>query len=303
MPLFQIKNTTRFYKKLQEKFPAAFSFYKVFDVETSTYCDKFDFDTNGYKNSNMNNDFYYKAIKPDESLLDFVENIGMFHNKSDEDMEVVLMPDGRIDLFFMKSESEPFQITLIGLENVPEQQVIPANTLAFKISFKPLGAEYLLQTSIADILNSAKVLPQNFWEVNDNDLKNFDVFHKKIARKLSEVLPKEIDERKRKLFKLVYESNGEIKVQELSEQISWSSREINRYFNKQFGLSLNAFCKILRFKASLEHIAKGRLFPELNFADQNHFIKEIKKFSGVVPSELLKNTNDRFILLSVLKAQ
>jgi len=50
MPLFQIKNTTRFYKKLQEKFPAAFSFYKVFDVETSTYCDKFDFDANGYKN-------------------------------------------------------------------------------------------------------------------------------------------------------------------------------------------------------------------------------------------------------------
>jgi len=303
VPLFWIKNTTLFYKKAARKFPAAFSFYKVFDVETSTYCDKFDFDTNGYKNSNMNNDFYYKAIKPDESLLDFVENIGMFHNKSDEDMEVVLMPDGRIDLFFMKSESEPFQITLIGLENVPEQQVIPANTLAFKISFKPLGAEYLLQTSIADILNSAKVLPQNFWEVNDNDLKNFDAFHKKIARKLSEVLPKEIDERKRKLFKLVYESNGEIKVQELSEQISWSSREINRYFNKQFGLSLNAFCKILRFKASLEHIAKGRLFPELNFTDQNHFIKEIKKFSGVVPSELLKNTNDRFILLSVLKAQ
>lgn len=251
----------------------------------------------------MNNDFYYKAIEPDESLLDFVENTGMFHNKSDKAMEVVLMPDGRIDLFFMQSESEAFQIALIGLENVPEQQVIPANTLAFKISFKPLGAEYLLQTSIADILNSAKVLPKDFWNITNDDLINFDAFHTKITKKLKKLLPKEIDDRKRKLFKLVYASNGEIKVQELSEQISWSSREINRYFNKQFGLSLNAFCKILRFKASLEHIAKGRLFPELNFTDQNHFIKEIKKFSGVVPSELLKNKDDRFILLSVLKEQ
>lgn len=251
----------------------------------------------------MNNNFYYKAIEPDESFADFVENIGMFHNPSDQDMEVVLMPDGRIDLFFMKTESGPFQVALIGLENVPEQQVILANTLAFKISFKPLGAEYLLQTSIADILNSAKVLPQDFWDVTNDDLKSFEAFHTKIDQKLKEILPKEIDERKRQLFKLVYESNGEIKVQELSEKIAWSSREINRYFNKQFGLSLNAFCKILRFKASLEHIAKGRLFPELNFTDQNHFIKEIKKFSGVVPSELLKNTNDRFILLSVLKAQ
>lgn len=251
----------------------------------------------------MNNDFYYKAVEPDQSLLDFVENIGMFHNPSDQAMEVVLMPDGRIDLFFMQSESEPFQVTLIGLENVPEQQIIPANALAFKISFKPLGAEYLLQTSIADILNNAKVLPKDFWEFTADDVKDFEAFHSKIAKKLKELLPIKIDERKRKLFKLVYESNGEIKIQQLSEEISWSSREINRYFNKQFGLSLNAFCKILRFKASLEHIAKGRLFPELNFTDQTHFIKEIKKFSGVVPSELLKNKDDRFILLSVLKQQ
>ena len=251
----------------------------------------------------MNNNFYYKAVEPNESLADFVENIGMFHNPSNDPMEVVLMPDGRIDLFFMKTESEPFEITLIGLENVPEQQIIPANALAFKISFKPLGAEYLLQTSIADILNSAKVLPNNFWEFTADDVKDFEAFHSKIAKKLQELLPAKIDERKRKLFKLVYESNGEIKIQQLSEEIFWSSREINRYFNKQFGLSLNAFCKILRFKASLEHIAKGRLFPELNFTDQTHFIKEIKKFSGVVPSELLKNKDDRFILLSVLKQQ
>lgn len=251
----------------------------------------------------MNNDFYYKAVEPDELLADFVENIGMFHNPSNKAMKVVLMPDGRIDLFFMQSESEPFQVALIGLENVPEQQIIPANTIAFKISFKPLGAEYLLQTSIADILNSAKVLPNDFWGFTTDDLKDFEAFHSKIGTKLKELLPTKIDERKRKLFKLVYESNGEIKIQQLSEEIFWSSREINRYFNKQFGLSLNAFCKILRFKVSLEHIAKGRLFPELNFTDQTHFIKEIKKFSGVVPSELLKNKDDRFILLSVLKQQ
>lgn len=251
----------------------------------------------------MNNNFYYKAVEPDEALADFVENIGMFHNKSNKAMEVVLLPDGRIDLFFMQSESEPFKVSLIGLETIPEQQVIPADTLAFKITFKPLGVEYLLQISITDILNSGKVLPTDFWNISNDDLKDFEVFHSKIATKLKQLLPAKIDERKRELFKLVYRSNGEIKIQQLSEEISWSSREINRYFNKQFGLSLNAFCKILRFKASLEHIAKGRLFPELNFTDQTHFIKEIKKFSGVVPSELLKNKDDRFILLSVLKQQ
>ncbi|MFH6943175.1 helix-turn-helix domain-containing protein [Flavobacterium sp. FlaQc-50] len=251
----------------------------------------------------MNNDFYYKFILPDQSISDFVENIGMFHNPSDKAKEVVLMPDGRVDLFFMKSQSDSFHSTLIGLETVPEQRTIPPQTLAFKISFKPLGVEYILQTSIAAFLNSAQNLPPDFWEFNAADLKDFDAFHKKAVQKITTLLPTKIDERKRKLFELVYASNGEIKVKELSEKIAWSSREINRYFNKQFGLSLNAFCKILRFKASLAHIAQGKLYPELNFADQTHFIKEIKKFSGVVPSELLKNKDDRFVLLSVLKQQ
>lgn len=251
----------------------------------------------------MNTDFYYKFILPEKPLADFVENIGMIHNQSDKSKEVILMPDGRVDLFFLESKETTFQIALIGLETVPELQCIPPHTLAFKVSFKPLGVEYLLKTSIAELLNSAKYLPKDFWGITADDLKDFDAFHKKIVLQLNALIPTEIDEKKRQLFELIYSSDGEIKVQQLAEEISWNSRQINRYFNKQFGLSLNAFCKILRFKASLVHIAKGKLSPELNFTDQTHFIKEIKKFSGVVPSELLKNKDDRFILLSVLKEQ
>ncbi len=112
----------------------------------------------------------------------------------------------------------------------------------------------------------------------------------------------DIDERKRKLFALIYATNGSISVSEVAERICWESRQINRYFRRQFGLSLKAYCNILRFRSSLDHIAQGKLFPQEHFFDQTHFIKEVKKFSGVVPKELLKNENDRFILLSSLKA-
>ncbi len=251
----------------------------------------------------MDNGFYYKFIKPHNSLADFVENFGVFHNPSDEAKEVVVMPDGRIDLFFWQSASEPFQVILIGLETFPEQRSIPPQTLTFTISFKPLAVEYILHTSIADILNSAKDFPNDFWDFNAADLNDFDAFYKKASQKITTLLPAAIDERKRKLFDLIYSSNGEMSVKELSEKVCWGSRQINRYFNQQFGLSLKAYCTILRFRASLEHIAQGKLFPELNFTDQTHFIKEIKKFSGVVSKELSKNKNDRFVLLSVLKQQ
>ncbi|POY36610.1 transcriptional regulator [Solitalea longa] len=251
----------------------------------------------------MSNDFICKFIKPDKSIADFVESIGMFHNQSNEAREVVVMPDGRVDLFFSQSASEPFHVTLIGLDTFPEKRSLPPQTLAFDINFKPLAAEYILQTSLADISNGAKDLPDGFWNFNADDLKDFDAFYRKATKKITELLPLEVDERKRKLFDLIYSSNGEMSVKELSEKVSWSSRQINRYFNQQFGLSLKTYCNILRFRASLEHIAEGKLFPELNFTDQTHFIKEIKKFSGVAPKELSKNQNDRFLLLSVLKQQ
>ncbi len=242
-------------------------------------------------------------MKPDKSLADFVENFGMFHNISNEAKEVVVMPDGRIDLFFWQSASGPFQVILIGLETFPEQRSIPPQTVTFTISFKPLAIEYILNTSIADILNTAKDLPRKFWDFNADDLQDFDTFYKKSSQKIKTLLPTTIDDRKRKLFDLIYSSKGEMSVKELSEKVCWGSRQINRYFNQQFGLSLKAYCTILRFRASLKHIAQGKLFPELDFADQTHFIKEIKKFSGVVPKELFKNKNDRFVLLSVLKQQ
>ncbi len=251
----------------------------------------------------MTDNFHYKFIPPPPSLADFVESIGMFHNQSDEAREVVVIPDGRVDLFFLSSAQAPFHSILTGLETAPKQRSILPQTLFFDINFKPLGVEYILNMSIAGLLNSAKHLPEDFWDFDTGSLENFNTFHKKAIQTITALLPASTDERKRKLFELIYSSNGEMSVKELSEKVFWSSRQINRYFNQQFGLSLKAYCNILRFRASLEHIAQGKLFPELNFSDQNHFIKEIKKFSGVVPKELSKNKNDRFLLLSVLKQQ
>ncbi|MEP6465903.1 MAG: AraC family transcriptional regulator [Parafilimonas sp.] len=251
----------------------------------------------------MDNNFHYKFIKPEESLADFVESFGMFYTSSDEPKEVVVMPDGRIDLFFLKPANAPFHVTLTGLETAPKQRNIPPQTCFFDINFKPLAVEYILHTSIADAVNKAKNLADDFWNFNEDDLNDFDSFYAKASQTIKAILPVTIDERKRKLFDLIYTSNGEMSVKELAENVFWSSRQINRYFNRQFGLSLKAYCNILRFRASLEHIAQGKLFPELNFTDQTHFIKQIKKFSGVVPKELSKNKNDRFVLLSVLKQQ
>ena len=77
--------------------------------------------------------------------------------------------------FFLESVSEPFHITLLGLETYPEQRYIAPHTLAFfVISFKPIAVEYILHTSIADLLNLGKELSPDFWNFKADDIKDFN---------------------------------------------------------------------------------------------------------------------------------
>jgi len=246
------------------------------------------------------NDFEYKIIKPDSSLSDFVEMFWMLVNHSENSKEIVVIPDGRIDLIFSLSETEPFHITLLGLENKPSETSFPPKTLFFCISLKLLAIEYLIGSSISGLVNQAKRLPVGFWGVEQADLDDFEGFCRKISARMITLLKGNVDARKQKLFDLLYASNGSLTVKELSDRACWSSRQINRYFNQQFGISLKAYCNILRFRASFQHISEGKLYPEQNFSDQAHFVKEVKKLAGVVPGELAKNKNDRFILFSTL---
>lgn len=242
----------------------------------------------------MSNSLEYHLIKPDEALRDFVYCFSSLQNLSDFSGGIIV-PNGKIDLLFCKTTGDIFQIILMGLETKPKAMPKRDIEIFFAISFNPLALEYVFGESIADLINSGKELPPDFWGFNILDLNNFTAFCEKASQKIISLLPVKIDERKRKLFDLIFSSNGEISIKELSEKISWSERQINRYFNKQLGLSLKAYCNILRFQASLPYIKEGKLVPQLNYTDQSHFIKEIKKLSGVSPKELFKNQNDRFL--------
>ncbi|WP_264564720.1 helix-turn-helix domain-containing protein [Flavobacterium sp. N3904] len=249
----------------------------------------------------MNRDLNYELIKPDKSITEFVESFWLLQNLTENDKEIMVLPDGRIDLIFIKSGSAPFQTTLLGIGTHPDNAILKSNTTMLVVSFKLLAIEYVFKNSISNLLNNAQNLSSDYWNFSLTELNDFTLFYKKATQIIQLLLPTEIDSRKEKLFDLIYSSNGEMTVKELSEKVFWSSRQINRYFNQQFGLSLKAYCNILRFRASFHHIKEGKVFPQQNFADQSHFIREVKKLSGALPKELRQNQNDRFIQFSTLQ--
>ena len=241
----------------------------------------------------MNESLHFQLVHPDQSLSDFVYCFSSLQNISNQP-HAVIIPNGKVDLIFSKTGEDEFKIALLGLETRPKY-VNAEVTSFFSVSFNPLAIEYLFSAPIADLLDTGKILPPDFWNFSIADLNDFEGFCMKVTEKLHSILPEKIDERKRKLFQLIFSSNGEISVSELAQKIFWSQRQINRYFKQQFGLTLKSYCKIIRFQASLSHIKSGELYPKLNFTDQSHFIKEIKQFAGVSPKELHKNKNDRFL--------
>ncbi|MEE1944216.1 helix-turn-helix domain-containing protein [Pedobacter sp. KR3-3] len=242
----------------------------------------------------------YQAKKPDASLAHCIESFWLLANTTDEEKTVSIMPDGRIDLFFSKTATSPFHVVLLGLESGTSNAIIAPQTLTFAVSFKLLAAEYVLKHSVASLLDGGMRLPDDFWGMSVADLDDFEACCNRVSEKIKILLNKEPDPRKLALFNLIYNNNGDLLVHEMASKVHWTSRQINRYFNQWFGLSLKAYCNILRFRASFAQIKAGKFFPEQNFADQAHFIRTVKKYAGVAPKALNKNKNDRFIQFSTL---
>lgn len=236
----------------------------------------------------------FNLIEPDHQISNFVYCLSSFNNVSSIDKGIII-PNGKIDLILSLSEDGVFRIVLLGLETQPK--IAPNEPLLkfFSVSFHPLALEYILKMSVADLLNKGCLLPDNFWGFTVDDLSDFQAFCHKVTAKVVSLLPDAVDKRKRDLFNEIIDAKGDVKVRQLSEKIAWSPRQINQYFNQYLGVSLKTYCNILRFQASLRHIWEGNLYPQLNYTDQSHFIKEVKKLSGVSPKELSKNENGRFL--------
>lgn len=236
-------------------------------------------------------------IPADSTLTPFVECFWMLANPSGESKPVVVLPDGRVDVHFYISPTEPFNTAIAGLDYEPTQRFIEPFSCMAAVSFKLLAVEYILQDSLAGDLNQRRTLDNNFGGITAQDLTDFPNFCAKLSAHIQTLLPQKIDAKKQQMFELIYSTNGSISVSEIAETIHWSSRQINRYFNQWFGISLKKYCNILRFRASLPQLQAGKFFPDGDFTDQAHFIKEIKKYSGATPKELARNQNDRFIQL------
>ncbi|HEU4551975.1 MAG TPA: helix-turn-helix domain-containing protein [Chitinophaga sp.] len=87
--------------------------------------------------------------------------------------------------------------------------------------------------------------------------------------------------------KLIYQSNGTIRIKELNEKLFISQSPFEKRFRKVVGTTAKKFASIIRFNTILNNLSGTKTLTEIcyenNFFDQAHFIKDFKQFTGDTP--------------------
>jgi len=98
----------------------------------------------------------------------------------------------------------------------------------------------------------------------------------------------------------IIQSNGAVPLKELQRKLNLSERTFERRFEQYVGISPKTFAKIAQFQAALRQMS-NKDFSKLSdiaydngYADQSHFIRSFKKFTGHSPLSFRKQPHTVF---------
>ena len=220
-------------------------------------------------------------------------------NLSDLSNKITIFPDSFFKVIVYLVEDKIVAYFLTGLWTKSMEIIVPPKATVYGVKFKILAPEYIFQHDVASLLQSHTELDLDFWNMRNFKFSDFEEnvkqFETILIRKLSE--SHETEGKKLQLSQILDKMDGKIAAEEVSNQIIWSNRQINRYLNKYLGVSLKSYLNIQKVYAAYIQIREGRFFPDDGYFDQAHFIREVKKHTGKTPRELFKEQHDRFIQL------
>lgn len=244
----------------------------------------------------------YREIEPVDELKHFVHSFWMHENLSDKTQTLTIFPDSYFKMVFLLKGKKVVNYFMTGIWTGQKNYAIPAHGTTLGCRLKILAPEFLINREVASIKEAYQQLDLSYLNLNKFDFSTFEGIVSQWTTELLKLQPaKSIQENKLRLSQLLYQLKGDISATEVSEQIFWTNRQINRYLNKYVGISLKKYLNIQKCYEAYIQIREGKLAPEKGYFDQAHFIKEVKKHTGETPKSLFDQQNDRFIQLKNIK--
>jgi AraC-like DNA-binding protein len=268
---------------LLQNFLQYFIFSKVAEDDTITYT--------SFPNTNL--------------CLSIYKQGSVSYCKTDKINKVNLFPrPGYFNSHLYGFHKRPLEVKMKG----PIEQVC--------ILFQPGGLAHFTKTQYQELLNEDHVFNHIFEENNSFFLEEIfdhtDMNHR--AGLLEAFLLKRIKNQQPSLqtqyiIQLIKSANGNRTIKDIAAKLHIHSSTLFRSFLQQTGYAPKHFAATVRFRSALDLLLKNKapltsIGYDLDYYDQTHFIKDIKRFSGYTPLKLKSKVSvveEKLVLLSKRK--
>ncbi|SDJ15955.1 helix-turn-helix domain-containing protein [Alteribacillus bidgolensis] len=213
-----------------------------------------------------------------------------------------LIPDGCFDMLFCCSSTKPSGFLWTSPLQRREQLNFEVGCKYFGVRFTPEQGIINLKYSMRELLgekiplDDVMVIDPFFVEQivsRQSFSERVHLFEKFIESLFSDSIYQNIVEYS---INQIYESKGNININQLSMDTGYSDRYIRKKFEESIGFSPKQFSEIVRFQNSLAMLFTDNNKQKLSdvvyengYHDQAHFVKGFKKFVDLTPTQFIQN--------------
>ena len=254
----------------------------------------------------------FKFYKPCKELQPYIRYYWVF--KSNQPLNTLTFPIGCPQIIFHKQtplyipelKTAQSEFTISGQVNYPSHLYADGNVEMIVVVFQPYVLKAFLNLPISLLHNQEvsgydlenKNLKQLATQIFDCENTNLciSLIEQWLLSQIADVLTsktayniKRITAAIKQLFAI-----SATPVTELASIACLGKKQFERLFNELVGANPKEYARIVRFQKSLkllqhysEDINQAQLAYQCGYADQSHFIREFKQFSGYTPLSLL----------------
>lgn len=256
----------------------------------------------------------FRQILPPENLKPYIRYFGLLRNDNiyKHTTTFRIISDGSPGLIFQenptcfldKNKNELPQLFLHGLATKHSEKTAKGQYLNIAVYFQPNAIKSVFGIDANELTDQYADLDT----VLKNDLKE-QLLHENRTDKKIEILSAFISRqiranessRNSKVGFVIdkVKNNNESGLRKIQSELNLSERSLERLFKINVGISPKLFFRISRFQTALGYL-RQRSFKTLTqvscqhfYADQSHYIREFRDFTGVTPKQFLLHANEQ----------
>jgi AraC-like DNA-binding protein len=261
----------------------------------------------------------YRIILPPENLKPFVRYFWVLENKNANDATVTFspLPDGCPGIMFQPPEKGTFfypeenkqlpGIFLYGQTIQPAKMILSGKVNTVGVVFHPHALQSVFGIDAHELTGTCVdlgfVQHKNERPLQEKLLTAATIEEQ--VKMISASLFNSVQHTGEKQDAIIsfasteiLRGKGAISFATLQQQLKLTERTLERRFKQSIGITAKFFARICRFQESLNQLRKNNyqklsdIAYENGYADQSHFIRSFKEFTGVSPFDYRKQLNE-----------